>query len=130
MFDNIGRKIKKVAVIIFFIGIACSTIISIVVSKESENIGGALICITMFAIGCLGSWLSVLTLYGFGELIEQTQLNNQMLKSIMEDKKEQKIDSFEMPKDEKKPQENIHEWLCENCGKMRNTSPCPHCGTK
>jgi hypothetical protein len=66
MFDNIGSKIKGLANV--------STVIGIVVSLV---IGGVLIeSIGIFVIilGCVFSWISSLTLYGFGHLIEKVDI--------------------------------------------------------
>ena len=76
MFDQIGTKIKKVAKIFYTIG------------KVSSIIAGVILFFMAFvdwdytwflliagpataAIGWLVSWLSVLCIYGFGELIEK-----------------------------------------------------------
>ncbi len=68
MFDNIGEKIKSLAII--------STILGCVVS-----LGGAIFCwasgivfvgFLVLIVGCLFSWIGSFLLYGFGELITQT----------------------------------------------------------
>ena len=73
MFDNIGGKVKGVAVGTFVIGSIASLIGGIVAmaSAYDESIG-MLIMLLIFAVGVLISWLSCLCLYGFGQLIENT----------------------------------------------------------
>lgn len=68
MFSNIGSKIKAVAVAISVLGIAASVIYGGVVAYKEQTLYGVLIII----LGSLGSWLSCLTLYGFGQLVENS----------------------------------------------------------
>ena len=72
MFYNVGRKIKIVAQAITWIGIIISCVVgfNVISSDENAQIRGILI----IAIGCLVSWLSSLTLYGFGQLIENSDI--------------------------------------------------------
>ena len=72
MFSNIGGKIKGLAVAICVLGIIASVIsgIYLISLHESFILSG----IITIVVGVLVSWLSVFTLYGFGELIENSQL--------------------------------------------------------
>lgn len=79
MFDNIGSKIKTVATTIAILGIIGSIIIGSVMIKEAndsyypsatETLSGWLVII----VGSLSSWVSSFTLYGFGQLIENTDI--------------------------------------------------------
>lgn len=68
MFNNIGGKIKSVASVLTGLGIAISIVIGIIaIIASAPGIG----LLTIF-LGSLASWLSSLTLYGFGQLIENT----------------------------------------------------------
>ena len=83
MFDNIGSKIKTLAVIIAWVGIIGSIIagiilISIGISMNNSSWSGSpgagliwsgIVCIIW---GSLLSWISSFVLYGFGELIVKT----------------------------------------------------------
>ena len=66
MFDNIGGKIKTLAVVTCFLGI----ISSVIVGLSQLDHGGILILL----LGCLGSWIGAFFIYGFGELIEQATI--------------------------------------------------------
>ncbi len=70
MFDNIGNKIKILAEVICWIGIIGSIILGIVMMEFDESliIAGLLVV----PIGFLVSWISSFLLYGFGQLIENT----------------------------------------------------------
>ena len=71
MFDDIGSKIKTLARVVCWIGIALTGITGILVmSREfGDNVlfGGAILI-----VGPLSSWIGSSFLYGFGELIEKT----------------------------------------------------------
>ena len=69
MFDNIGSKIKAVAKVFTWLGIIASVVSGIVIITSLEPPMGILVMIG----GSLISWLSSLTLYGFGQLIEHTE---------------------------------------------------------
>ena len=71
MFDNIGGKIKTVAQVITWLGIIVSIIAFFVLSTFDNAIGLAFV---VLIVGCLASWLSSLTLYGFGQLIQNTDI--------------------------------------------------------
>lgn len=75
MFKNVGKKIQTVAKVIAYIGIALSLLLGIVLvvygARENEKLfyDG----LTLLIVGPLTSWLSSLTMYGFGKLIEDTE---------------------------------------------------------
>ena len=71
MFDEIGNKIKTVAQVFTWIGIVGSVIWGFVVMGSNVD-NAVLFGILIIAIGSLVSWLGSLTLYGFGQLIENT----------------------------------------------------------
>ena len=66
-FENIGGKIKTLAVILTILGVAASIIFGFYMLSENA-ITGLLIAL----IGSLVSWISSFFMYGFGELIEKT----------------------------------------------------------
>lgn len=73
MFDNIGGKIKGVAKIITWMGIITSVISFLIILSTGDDklIGFGFI---ILIVGCIVSWLSSLTLYGFGQLIENSEI--------------------------------------------------------
>jgi len=70
MYDNIGAKIKVLAQIIAWIGIAGSVIAGFVLMAQGD--AGVLIGFIVLIVGALTSWISSWFMYGFGELIEKT----------------------------------------------------------
>ncbi len=93
MFTNIGEKIKKLAVIICWIGIICSLILGIVivvapnsilynyrvnvngttVVSSSNTVALVITGVLLFVIGSLASWIGSFVLYGFGELVSNSK---------------------------------------------------------
>ena len=72
MFDNIGGKIKTLAMVVTWVGIIASVLSSfifLVIDDDMFIIGGV-----VAVFGSLLSWASSLVLYGFGQLIENTDI--------------------------------------------------------
>lgn len=73
MFNNIGGKIKGVAVVVCWIGIVASVIMGIwFIAEGDEEVG-----IPILLAGPLFSWLGSLGFYGFGQLIENSDIQAQ-----------------------------------------------------
>lgn len=70
MFSNIGSKIKTLAQVITWIGIIGSVIWGLVLMTTDEELISAGLMIAL--LGSLISWVSSFVLYGFGQLIENT----------------------------------------------------------
>lgn len=70
MFSNIGSKIKTLAQVITWIGIIGSVILGLVLMTTDEELISAGLMIAL--LGSLISWVSSFVLYGFGQLIENT----------------------------------------------------------
>lgn len=75
MFDNIGGKIKTLAKVICWIGIALSIVLGLIlliaISTYSLALGIAF-AIPVALLGAVLSWITSFNLYGYGELIELT----------------------------------------------------------
>ena len=69
MFENIGEKIKKLAIAITVIGIVISVIYGITCFARGSAVDG----VTAIGLGVLISWVSSFVLYGFGELISTSK---------------------------------------------------------
>lgn len=70
MFDNVGNKLKSIASIFAFLGIAASVILGLIVLFGSSVILGLLIMV----FGSFLSWVSNLVIYGIGEAVENSQI--------------------------------------------------------
>lgn len=83
MFTRIGKKIKTVATVLFYV-LAVSAVIGAfyVIFNFGRMIGvgnAILIGVLIALLGCLLAWLSSITLYGYGELVD----NSAIIKDIL-----------------------------------------------
>jgi len=77
MFDNIGGKIKSLAQVVCWIGIITSVIYGIVLMGTDDDL--IFFGFIVMVVGTLLSWVSSFTLFGFGEIIEDTKLIRKVL---------------------------------------------------
>lgn len=72
MFTNIGSKIKKLAIVVCWIGIVFGVVSGIIeiLAGGSQNILTGIVTMLIYP---LFSWLGSFLVYGFGELIETNQ---------------------------------------------------------
>ena len=69
VFNNISKKIKILSYVCTIVGILCSFIFGFVLLKSKNNVG-----IAVIILGSFISWVASFTLYGFGQLIENTDI--------------------------------------------------------
>lgn len=134
MFENIGDKIKTLAKVLCWSGIAASVLMAIIFfiaadegSYRNEDLYRTLGFIFLI-IGPLASWINSFFIYGFGELIERTTevaLNTRSFRQANNNTK----DRF-LSKNISNTSEEDHKWACENCGLLISKTPCPNCGYK
>ena len=75
MFSNIGGKIKAVAKIVTWIGIICSVLAGIGTGMAANNVAVGIISgIIVAVVGAVASWIGSLALYGFGQLVENSDI--------------------------------------------------------
>lgn len=73
MFDNIGGKIKTLAVVVCVVGMIASLIFAIVLwSMDSYRTPTIALGFGVLIGGCVASWVGSFFMYGFGQLIEDT----------------------------------------------------------
>lgn len=95
MFNNV----KTLSVVVFLLGIVVSLFLGTYVALSSETpFLGPLIIFRGPLVACL----LVLEMYGFGQLIENT--------------------------DKSEAENSAHSWWCDGCGNLISVNPCPHCG--
>ena len=101
MFNNIGKKIKVLAMVICVIGIIGSVVWDILYwityskaiqsahyygyyssSGSGAGFGAVLVGILIPILGTLFSWIGSFFMYGYGQLIEKTEENNYYLANI------------------------------------------------
>ena len=77
MFRNIGDKIKIVAETICWVGIVSSILTGLVViakGNEDSILMSLFIGLLIMVLGSLFSWIGSFVLYGFGQLIENSDI--------------------------------------------------------
>lgn len=125
MFTNIGAKIKTLAKIVCWIGIALSVILGLIVATRFVAMENLILSFAVFllyaGIGSLASWLGSFALYGFGELIENSR------KTVLLQKKQIEFYEHILKNNQKIPTEN--KWRCEKCGLevSGEYTSCPFC---
>ena len=147
MFDNIGGKIKTLAKVGCWIGIIAFIITGIVLMAIDEDL--ILDGILTAVVGSLLSWVSSFVLYGFGQLVENSDTlvqqnrthhankgenfgNTSNIKQVtvspgtVQSAREKSTSNIKQVT--VSPTESQHKWRCDSCGEMISSSPCPYCG--
>lgn len=136
MYDNIGSKIKTVAKVVGFAGIGISILtglLFLLVSFSEEKFSYFGIGILVALLGSLISWASTIALYGFGQIVENTdviakqskrqtgdlQYYGDMINESISSTKYQEAHS-DKPTNSK---------YCTHCEKIVTGNFCPYCGT-
>lgn len=131
MFDNIGGKLKGLAVIICVIGICCTAMLGIVqisIAAEAEEEEMILNGFITIIVGSLASWIGSFFIYGFGELVEtNTQTSGELIqiKNTLNNLANSNFSSGETAKDGEDAKTVS---FCGKCGNKITAYPCEHCG--
>ncbi|MBO5453544.1 MAG: SHOCT domain-containing protein [Clostridia bacterium] len=81
MFSNIGGKIKTVAAIVAWVGIIASVVSGFICIAVDDDL--ILVGLLIAVVGSLISWVSSFVLYGYGQLIQNT---DKMVGNVYNDK--------------------------------------------
>lgn len=119
MFDNIGAKIKTVAKVVCWIGIIASIIIGFIMLVQDEDTAFAGL-LTM-VLGSLGSWIGSFITYGFGQLVENSDI------LVQQGKNPQVSTSNTSNISTSQTIQGQHMWRCDGCGNMISEEICPVC---
>ena len=130
MFDNIAEKIKSLAVVVFVLS-CISGVIGFIASFNASPILGLAIILAAPIVG----YTSALLIYGFGELIENTQYSYFLAKKQLPASNKE---TFSLSKNKTPTQKTTvntsaittEPWYCEKCGtKMPGANKaCLSCG--
>ena len=80
MFSNIGGKIKALAKVICWLGIIASIFVGLLF-LDKNPLGGLL----WMVLGSLSSWIGSFVLYGFGQLVENSDIHTEILADIADE---------------------------------------------
>lgn len=153
MFDNIGGKIKALAKVLCWIGIIASVIsgiVMIVSGSSSRYYSGPSPVLTGFLtiiLGALFSWIGSFFTYGFGQLIEDTEMIRSRMDSSPSYAPNQGGSMLSNAAKSIEQERMRNEWTCVcgasnsntatycfRCRRPRNAGgdqpkvACPHCG--
>ena len=88
MFYDIGKKIKTLAKVVCWIGIIGSVIGGIVMIATMGSVG-VLSGLLTIVLGVLFSWIGSFVLYGFGEMVENSDIRTELAVKAEMGKKEE-----------------------------------------
>ena len=133
MFNNIASKIKGLAIILTWIGIILSVLTGVMIALALEGEFGVLIGVGIIIIGCLMSWIGSFLLYGFGQLIENTdavamQGAKQASQASPAAPQAAAPAPFVQPASAPVAQPAPAKSFCTNCGSEKWSVVCPVCG--
>lgn len=114
MFNNIGGKIKSLASFVCWLGIIATVIGGIILMLTDEDL--ILIGLLVMIAGSIGSWVGSFLLYGFGQLVHNSDILILCLGSSGG------ISSVTNPGDIATARK------CNNCGAMMVKDICQNCG--
>ena len=159
MFNNLGKKLKGLAIAVVFLGNISSIIYggSLISQGDEFTIVGLVV---MF-VGILSSWFSAWSTYALGELIDVTkdisdkiyensseinQLSSKIkvlaftsinsktsAPNVIDNNTKGNCDECITnicEENKEKTKATTHSWRCMVCDEMRTQSPCEHCGAK
>lgn len=155
MFNNVGRKIKTLAVTFFVIGVIFIGIGFIGALASAAELGGVIglsmmiLSLVVFAIGFFFMWMGAIYIYAYGELIENTQKiadNTNNIVLMLEEQFYPQQNNFQnnntgfynsndftyQPPFQTTPvaEQTVSKTVCINCGAIIGDKKfCPVCGT-
>ena len=124
MFDNIGGKIKTVASTLTVLGIILSILAGLITLLDGE-ISGLFVMI----FGSLFSWLGSFLLYGFGQLVENSDKLVALLDPSVQETSHETAPSLGQSSMDV-PQNPPADWVCFACGytNFHRVKTCQSCG--
>ena len=140
MFDNIGGKLKKLAVILFVIGVIASLVCAIVYGRtvkvysyHTETTFNFWLFLLILVGGCIASYVEVMALYAFGQLVENSDTRTQLALDAAKERENEKWESNTTPSygaSARKPVTNAPKKDCPYCGARNNLNnkTCFACG--
>ena len=127
MFENIGNKIKILAIVLAILGIILSIVIGTVIIVQEKFLPGFLFII----IGSLSSWISSFFVFGFGEVIECLQEISYNTRRKEQSKllNSPQASNYTVANYKPLPKSNTKTIRCPDCRQEipNNTQKCPYC---
>jgi len=126
MYKNIGKKIKTLAKVLAWIGIMLSVLfgLALILLDEGETqttVAG----VFYILLGPVISWLGSLMMYGFGQLVDNS---DRIANQIAPKAPARKTAKRQAETVEADPEMELHERYCSYCGSILKEDDCPFCG--
>lgn len=74
MFNNIEKKIMGLAKVACWLGVAAGAILGVLIAYSNGNLQGVIVGGLAFVLIALASWIASFCLYGFGKLVENSEI--------------------------------------------------------
>lgn len=131
MYDNIGSKIKNFATVLFIIMAIINIISGIALLMFVRKLW--FVGLLIATVGVLLSWVGTCFLYGFGQLIENTDIlvreakkqSNSISNDEATEKVAQSIKNFKSSATASNPSSSVKR--CPYCGERVTSSTCSFC---
>ena len=157
MFKNIGRKIKMLALVLFWIELVIGVLaalgggILVIILEGRYDTLMILLGVAIIVIGSglvfLFAWIGSFFMYGLGQLIDDTEINrktNQQILEKLNDRPTEKapvvnarraepvVDTTPAEPVVETPVPPVTSWVCPKCGNSNDLSAhfCINCGTR
>ena len=126
MFNSIGQKIKSLAKVFFWIGVIGSAVSGIVMMTADDEVMIVFGVLTI-VFGIMFSWVGNFFIYGFGQLVENSDRMVQLLESgTVSTKRERKAESECAPQPKQAPKAAKAVPQPSEPGEEKEMA-CPHC---
>jgi len=140
MFENVGASLKVVAAVLCILGIIASVIGAVALWVQDDRYVGSGIMVLVG--GCAGSMIAGMVMYGFGQLIENSDMQVTLLRKMERQLSTLREESAPDAKPAaatvtqaafvpKAPREN--RWKCNECGydyNVEGKTSCDICGSR
>ncbi len=129
MWNNLGRKLQKLAKVLCVLGIIFSVFAAVTIWSQNSQYPRQLsffIGLLYLVVGSLSSWLGSWTMCGLGKVVEYVENKTAAAPAPVPSE-----DIPDQPAAEAPP-ENIHNyWICRNCKTINSNSmsECRKCGS-
>ncbi len=155
MFKNIGRKIKTLALVLFWIELVLGVLaalgsgIAMIVTEGRYNgmmiVAGVATIVIGSGLVFLFAWIGSFFMYGLGQLIDDTEINRKTNQQILEKLNAQPaapvvnrqpaapvVNAQPAAPVVNTPVPPVTSWVCPKCGNVNdlNAQFCTNCGTR
>ena len=129
MFENIGGKLKSLAWVVFGLELIGVALLAVALSDMANNFNFLTFALVIVG-GIITSCLSVMMLYAFGELVENSAIISRNVGKILASNSSNEAEDTSYYTLLKRPA-NADFWICPNCRTSNHkTAGSCGCGTR